>query len=89
MQGLKDYVSLSYEGNAAIAAEMGVSADALNGWLSGKVKPTFKSLAKLREFLDKQPEAPRGIAPIGYRPIVGNNLNGKRGKTPRFRSRGG
>ena len=31
-------------------------AGALNGWLAGKVKPTFQSLLKVRDFLERQAE---------------------------------
>jgi hypothetical protein len=41
---LKEYVSLSYDSEATIAAHIGADEGALNGWLAGKVKPTFQSL---------------------------------------------
>jgi hypothetical protein len=63
-----------------IAAQIGAGEGALNGWLAGKVKPTFQSLLKVRDFLSVKVETPGGIAPIGYAPIRGNNPNGRRGK---------
>ena len=80
IQGLKDYVNLSYESEAMIAADVGVSWDALSGWLRGKSKPTFKSLLKVREFLKRQRKSRGGTAPAGYVPLAGNNPNGRRGK---------
>jgi hypothetical protein len=77
---LKEHVNLSYDSEETIAADIGVSWDALNGWLRGKSKPTFKSLLKVREFLERQPKRGGGIAPFGYVPLVGNNPNGRRGK---------
>jgi hypothetical protein len=77
---LKDYLVLSYESEAAIAADIGVSWDALNGWLRGESKPTFKSLLKVREFLERQPKIVGGTTPVGYAPLAGNNPNGRRGK---------
>ena len=77
---LKDYVNLSYDSEARIAAEMGVSWDALSGWLRGKTKPTFESLLKVRAFLERQPKMPRGVAPVGYVPLPSTTPNGRRGK---------
>ena len=77
---LKDCVNLSYDSEETIAEDVGVSWDALNGWLRGKSKPTFKSLLKIREFLQRQPRPRGGIAPVGYTPIPGTNPNGRRGK---------
>ena len=45
IERLRDYVNLSYDSEATIAAEIGVSWDALSGWLRGKSKPTFKIAA--------------------------------------------
>ena len=77
---LKEYVNLSYDSEAAIAAQIGAGEGALNGWLVGKVKPTLQSLLKIRDFLERQIETQGGTAPIGYVPIRGNNPNGRRGK---------
>ena len=77
---LKEHVNLSYDGETTIAKQIGVNEGALNGWLAGKVKPTFQSLLKLRDFLGRQVETRGGIAPVGYVPIKGNNPNGRRGK---------
>jgi hypothetical protein len=77
---LKEYVNLSYDSEAAIAAQIGAGEGALNGWLTGKVEPTFQSFLKIRDFLERQMERRGGIAPIGYVPIRGNNPNGRRGK---------
>jgi hypothetical protein len=77
---LKEYVNLSYDSEATIAAKIGPDAGALNGWLAGKVKPTFQSLLKVQYFLERQVETRGGIVPIGYAPIRGNNPNGRRGK---------
>jgi hypothetical protein len=41
---LKEYVSLSYDSETTIAAEIGVSQEAMHGWVSGKVKPRLESL---------------------------------------------
>ena len=79
VRDLKDYLNLSYESEATVAAELGVSEDAVSGWLRGS-KPTSKSLLKVREFLERQPKTGGGIAPVGYVPLVGNNPNGRRGK---------
>jgi hypothetical protein len=49
----------------------GAHEGALNGWLTGKVKPTFQSLLKIRDFLKSQAETGGGIAPIGYVQIRG------------------
>jgi hypothetical protein len=57
-----------------------VSWDALSGWLRGKTKPTFESLLKLRDFLSRQNQGAGGIVPLGYRPLPGNNPDGRRGK---------
>jgi hypothetical protein len=76
---LKDHVNVSYESETTIAKQIGVDGGALSGWLVGKVKPTFQSLLKVREFLERQAETRGGIAPIGYVPIRGNNPNGRRG----------
>jgi hypothetical protein len=80
MRRLKEYVNLSYDSETTIAKEIGVDGGALNGWLAGKVKPTFQSLLKVREFLERQAETRGGIAPIGYTPLRGNNPNRRRGK---------
>jgi hypothetical protein len=77
---LKEYVNLSYDSEATIAAQIGADEGALNGWLVGKVKPTFQSLLKIRDFLNSQAKTRGGIAPFGYAPIRGNNPNGRRGK---------
>jgi hypothetical protein len=77
---LKEYVNLSYDSEAKIAAQIGVDEGALNGWLAGKVKPTFQSLLKVRDFLERQVEKRGGIAPTGYVPARGDNPNGWRGK---------
>jgi hypothetical protein len=76
---LKEYVNLSYDSEATIAAQIGADEGALNGWLAGKVKPTFQSLLKVRDFLERRLETRGGIAPVGYVPIRGNNPNGRRG----------
>jgi hypothetical protein len=76
----KEYVKVSYDNEARIAARIGADEGALNGWLAGKVKPTFQSLLKVRDFLESQAETGGGIAPIGYVPIRGNNPDGRRGK---------
>jgi hypothetical protein len=86
MQGLKEHVNVSCESEASIVAELGVSWDALNGWLRGKSKPTFESLLKLRDFLSRQNQGGGGIVLVGYRPLPGNNPDGRRGK--RWRKRG-
>ena len=80
MRRLKEYVNLSYDSEAAIAAQIGADEGALNGWLAGKVKPTFQSLLKVRDFLERQVKRRGGIAPVGYVPVKGNNPNGRRGK---------
>jgi hypothetical protein len=56
-----------------------VSSDALSGWLRGKSKPTLESLLKVRDFLSRQNQG-GGIVPVGYRPLPGNNPDGRRGK---------
>ena len=68
-------VNVSYESETTIAEQIGVDGGALNGWLAGKVKPTFQSLLKIRDFLERQVETRGGIAPVGYVPIKGNNPN--------------
>ena len=78
IQRLKDYMNLSYDSEATIAAGVGVSWDALNGWLRGKTKPTFESFLKVRAFLERQPKVPKGLAPVGYVPLRANNANGRR-----------
>ena len=85
MQALKEHVNVSYESEASIAAELGVSWDALSGWLRGKTKPTFESLLKLQDFLSRQSQGGGGIVPVGYRPLPGNNPDGRRGKKGRKR----
>jgi hypothetical protein len=80
MRRLKEYFNLSYDSEAAIAAQIGAGEGALNGWLAGKVEPTFQSFLKIRDFLERQIETQGGTAPIGYVPIRGNNPNGRRGK---------
>jgi transcriptional regulator with XRE-family HTH domain len=76
---LKEYVNLSYDSETTIAKQIGVDEGALNGWLAGKVKPTFQSLLKIRDFLGRQVERQGGTAPVGYVPTKGNNPNGRRG----------
>jgi hypothetical protein len=83
MRRLKEYVNLSYDSEATIAKQIGAHEGAQNGWLVGKVKPTFQSLLKVRDFLERQVKTRGGIAPIGYVPIRGNNPNGRRGKVER------
>ena len=56
IERLRGYVNLSYNSEATISAEMKVSWDALSGWLRGKSKPTFKSLLKVRQFLEHRPK---------------------------------
>ena len=80
MRRLKEYVNLSYDSEATIAKQIGTDEGTLSGWLAGKVKPTFRSLLKVRDFLERQVETRGGIAPVGYVPIRGNNPNGRRGK---------
>jgi hypothetical protein len=80
MRRLKEYVNLSYDSEATIAKQIGADEGALNGWLAGKVKPTFQSLLKVRDFLECQVETRAGTAPIGYVPLRGNNPNGRSGK---------
>jgi hypothetical protein len=63
MQGLKEHVNVSYESEAGIAADLGVSWDASSGWLRGKSKPTFESLLKVRDFLSHQNQGGGGIVP--------------------------
>jgi hypothetical protein len=79
MRRLKEYVNLSYDSEATIAKQIGADEGALNGWLAGKVKPTFQSLLKVRDFLECQVETRAGTAPIGYVPIRGNNPTGRSG----------
>jgi hypothetical protein len=55
-----------------------IQSISLNCWLAGKVKPTFQSLLKVRDFLERQVQIRGGIAPIGYVPIRGNNPNGRK-----------
>ena len=43
-------MNLSYDSEAATAKQIGVDEGALNAWLASKVKPTFQSLLKLRDF---------------------------------------
>ena len=83
---LKEHANLSYESETTIAAQIGVDEGSLNRWLAGRVKPTFRSLLKVREFLGRQVETRGGIAPIGYVPIRGNNPNGRRGGWGEVRS---
>ena len=73
-------MNLSYDSEARIAKQIAADEGGLNAWLAGKVKPTFQSLLKVRDFLERQVETGGGIAPIGYVPIRGNNPNGRRGK---------
>ena len=80
MQGLKEHVNVSYESEASIAAELGVSWDALSGWLRGKSKPTFESLLKVRDFLSRQNQGGGGIVPVGYRPLPGEQSGWTAGK---------
>ena len=80
MRRLKECVNLSYDSEVTIAKQIGTDEGTLNGWLAGKVKPTFQSLLKVRDFLERQVETRGGIAPVGYVPIRGNNPNGRRGK---------
>jgi hypothetical protein len=60
MRRLKEYVNLSYDSEATIAAEIGADEGALNGWLAGKAKPTFQSHLKVRDFLERQLETRGG-----------------------------
>jgi hypothetical protein len=80
MRRLKEYVNLSYDSEATIAKQIGADEGTLNGWLAGRVRPTFQSLLKIRDFLERQVKIRGGIAPTGYVPIRGNNPNGRRGK---------
>jgi hypothetical protein len=65
IQGLKDYTNLSYESEATIAADVGVSWDALKGWLRGKSKPTFKSLLKSGSFWNVSRRQEEGLRRLG------------------------
>src|ERR1700739_4442424 len=69
MRRLKEYVNLSYDSEAAIAAQIGAGEGARSGWLTGKVNPTFQSFLKVRAFLERQVEKGGGTAPILYVPI--------------------
>jgi hypothetical protein len=80
IERLKGYVNLSYDSEATIAAEMGVSWDPLSGWLRGKSKPTFKSLLKVRQFLEHRLKIVGGIAPVGYASLPGTTRMGGEGK---------
>jgi hypothetical protein len=82
MRRLKEYVNLSYDSEPTIAKQIGADEGALNGWLAEKVKPTFQSVLKVRDFLERQVEIADGLAPIGYVPMRGNNPDGRRGKGP-------
>ena len=88
VRSLKEHVNVTYESEASIAAEVGVNWDALSGWLRGKSKPTFELLLKVRDFLSRQNQAGGGLVPVGYRPLVGNNPDGRRGKRDRKRGEG-
>ena len=68
MRRLKEYVNVSYDSEAKIAKQIGADEGALNAWLAGKVKPTFQSLLKVRDFLERRIEKQPGIAPVGYSP---------------------
>jgi DNA-binding XRE family transcriptional regulator len=81
----KEYVNLSYDSETTIAAEIGVSQEAMHGWISGKVKPRLESLLRIRVFLERRPEVRSGIAPIGYVPRPSANPNGRKGKAARGR----
>jgi hypothetical protein len=48
-----------------IAKQIGVDRGALNFWLTGKVRPTFRPVLKIRDFLEHQVESRGGIAPVG------------------------
>jgi hypothetical protein len=80
MRRLKEYVNLSYDSEATIASQIGAGEGALGGWVAGKIKPSFQSLLKVWDFLERQVETQGGIAPVGYVPMRGNNPNGRRGK---------
>ena len=77
---LKECINLSYDSEVTIAMQIGTDEGTLNGWLAGKVKATFQSLLKVRDFLERQVETGGGIAPVGYVRLRGNNPNGRRGK---------
>jgi hypothetical protein len=61
---LKEYVNLSYDSEAGIAAQIGAGEGALNGWLTGKVKPTFQSFLKVRGFLERQVKREAVLRPL-------------------------
>ena len=85
IRALKEYVNLSYDSETTIAAEIGVSQEAMHSWISGKVKPRLESLLGVRVFLERRPEVRSRIAPIGYVPRPSANPNGRRGKAARGR----
>jgi transcriptional regulator with XRE-family HTH domain len=69
IQSLKDYVNLSFDSEATIAAKIGVSPDTLNGSLRGKIKPRVESLLRVQAFLNRQPKTRGGITRVGYVPL--------------------
>jgi transcriptional regulator with XRE-family HTH domain len=78
LRRLREYVNLSYDSEATIAARMGVGKGVLSAWLRGEIKPTLPSFLEIRDFLDRQVEMEDGIAPVGYVPRPSGNPNGRR-----------
>jgi len=85
IRALKEDVNLSYDSETTIAAEIGVSQEAMHGWISGKVKSRLESVLRVRVFLERRPGVRSGITPSGYVPRPSANPNGRRGKAARGR----
>ena len=76
MRRLTEYVNLSYDSEATIAAQIGAGEGAVSGWLTGKVEPTFQWFLKVRDFLERQVKKRSGIVPISYVPPRGTTPTG-------------
>jgi hypothetical protein len=50
---LRDYLNLRYDGEATVAAKIGVASTSLSKWLVGKSNPSPESRVKIRAFFRK------------------------------------
>ena len=73
---LRDYLNLSYDSEATVAAGIGVASTSLSEWLVGKSSPSPESVRKIRIFLEDLPDSQaNGLAPVGFNHRPAPHLN--------------
>ena len=55
MDELRDYLNLRYDGEATVAAKIGVASTSLSKWLVGKSNPSPESRLKIRALFGRSP----------------------------------